>query len=164
MDISEAPLQAVLAQRAELLAQVKALTSELRRRGIARTDNFIGEIGERLALDVYGGELESPSAKDIDLIDGRSRRIQVKVRELPAGDLRRYTFASLDFDVAICIRFDRATYAIDWAREISAAEIAELSQAYRAELRLSGSRARSAGVDVTESFRNAWSKLQRQFA
>lgn len=162
MDSSEVPLQAVLAKRAELLAELSALTRELRRRGIARTDNFIGEIGERLALDVYGGELLRTSARDIDLIDSRARRIQVKARELPAGDLRRYTFSSLDFDVAICIRFDRATYAIDWAREISAAEVAELSTSYRADFRLSGARARTAGLDVTSSFREAWGKLQHQ--
>lgn len=156
----DAPLRLLLARRAELLSEVKAITAEVRRRGIARTDNFIGEVGERLVVTVLGGQLLPTSAKDIDLIDGEGRRVQVKVRELPSGVTRRFTFGSLEFDSAVCIRFDRATLALDWGREIDVQTVRGLATQYHGEYRLSESRARSAGRDLTDPLRRAWETMR----
>jgi len=108
-----------MARRAALLADLGTIAVELKQRGLGRTTQVLGELGERLALDVYGGTLETPNAPDIDLVDAAGRRIQVKARELPAGARRPFPFESMDFDIAVCIRFDRATFHLDWAREIT---------------------------------------------
>jgi hypothetical protein len=149
-----------MTRRAALLAELGTITAELKRRGLGRTDQVVGELGERLALEVYGGVLEPPSAPDIDLVDDAGRRIQVKARELPAGERRMFQFSSMNFDIAVCIRFDRETFRLDWAREIAVEEFAEIHAAHKAGPRLSGARAARAGIDVTEQFRAAWHVLE----
>jgi len=149
-----------MARRAALLAEMGTITTELKRRGLGRTDQVVGELGERLALDVYGGVLEPPSAPDIDLVDAGGRRIQVKARELPAGDQRLFQFSSMNFDVAVCIRFDRETFHLDWAREITVEEFAEIHATHKAGPRLFGARAARAGIDVTEQFQAALVALE----
>jgi hypothetical protein len=159
-DAATEPLADLMAKRAALLAELGAITTELKRRGLGRTDQVVGELGERLALEVYGGVLEPSSAPDIDLVDAAGRRIQVKARELPAGDQRMFQFSSTNFDIAVCIRFDRETFHLDWAREITVDEFIEIHAAHRAGPRLSGARASRAGIDVTERFRAAWRAVE----
>jgi hypothetical protein len=161
MGVPGEPLADLMARRAALLSELGDITKELRRRGLGRTDQVVGELGERLALEVYGGVLEPPSAPDIDLVDAGGRRIQVKARELPAGEQRMFQFSSMDFDVAVCIRFDRETFRLDWAREVAVEEFAEIHATHKAGPRLSGARAARAGVDVTERFRAAWRSLEQ---
>jgi len=153
------PLADLMSRRAELLAELGAIAVDLKQRGLGRTKQVLGELGERLALEVYGGTLEIPNAPDIDLIDADGRRIQVKARELPAGARRPFQFKSKDFDVAVCIRFDRATFHLEWAREISIEEFTEIHATHKDGPRLSSVRAAQAGVDVTERFRAAWRAL-----
>lgn len=154
------PLADLMARRAALLAELGTIAVELKQRGLGRTKQVLGELAERLALEVYGGTLETPNAPNIDLIDSGGRRIQVKARELPAGARRPFQFESMDFDVAVCIRFDRATFALDWAREITVEEFVEIHSAHKAGPRLSSVRAAQAGIDVTERFREAWRVLE----
>lgn len=156
----EDSLSDLMTRRSALLAELGTITTELKRRGLGRTDQVVGELGERLALEVYGGLLEPPSAPDIDLIDAGGRRIQVKARELPAGARRPFQFESMDFDIAVCIRFDRATFHLDWAREITVEEFVEIHAAHKAGPRLLSVRAAQAGADVTERFRAAWVALE----
>lgn len=156
----EVSLSDLMARRAALLVELGTITTELKRRGLGRTDQVVGELGERLALEVYGGVLEPPSAPDIDFVDASGRRIQVKARELPAGEQRMFQFSSMDFDIAVCIRFDRETFHLDWAREITVEEFAEIHATHKAGPRLSGARAARAGIDVTERFRAAWHVLE----
>jgi len=52
-----APLAALLARRRHLQAEAEAITAEIRGRGLARTANLVGELGERLALEVLGGTI-----------------------------------------------------------------------------------------------------------
>ncbi|MDT0209020.1 DUF6998 domain-containing protein [Curtobacterium sp. BRD11] len=156
------PLRVLMSRRQEHLAAIADIETALRGRGVSRTGNLIGEIGERLALDVYGGELVAVSAKSIDLVDAAGRRLQGKVRELPAGDRRIFQFGDdeLDFDQAICIRFDRATFRLEWAREIPREEVQRLSSAHAAGPRLTTTRAAFAGTDVSAQFARAWDALQ----
>jgi hypothetical protein len=155
------PLSDLMARRAALLAELGTITAELKLRGLSRTDNVVGELGEHLALQVYGGTLEITNARDIDLVDTAGRRIQVKVRQLPAGVQRPFRFSSIDFDVAVCIRFDRATSHVDWAREILVEEFVEIYSVHKDGPRLTMPRASRAGRDVTERFRAAWAGLVR---
>ncbi|PZE92500.1 hypothetical protein [Curtobacterium sp. MCBD17_008] len=157
-----APLAALLARRRHLQAEAEAITAEIRRRGLARTANLVGELGERLTLEVLGGTLQPPGAKSIDLIDGAGRRVQVKTRELPAGQLRHFQFGDteLDFDVAVCVRFDRATFHVDWATAFDRAELQQLVTPHASGPRLPGARARDHGQDLTDEFRAAWARLQ----
>lgn len=155
------PLADLMARRRALLDEVAAITSEVRRRGLARTDNLVGELGERLALMVLGGKLAPPSTKSIDLVDALGRQVQVKARDLPRGDQRLFQFSSLDFDVALCLRFDRATFTLDWARLLTAEQAREIATSHAAGPRITGARMRDAGTDMSAEVRAAWVRLQR---
>lgn len=145
----------------DLLSLYGAIQREFQRRGVSRTAGSIeGEIGERLALMVYGGTLPPPGTKAYDLIDAAARKIQVKTRTLPRGDDRMFQFHSLDIDLAICVRFDRDTGKLDWAREFPIAELRGLVSPHAAGPRLPMGRARTNGYDVTTEFRQAWDALK----
>ncbi|MEK6344620.1 MAG: hypothetical protein V4737_12390, partial [Curtobacterium sp.] len=115
-----------------------------------------------LALEVYGGTLVKIGAPSIDLVAADGRRLQVKVRELPAGVRRFFQFGNdeLDFDAAVCIRFDRTSFRLMWARELSRAEVEHLASPHTQGPRLSEPRALSGGRDVSTVFTAAWDRLQ----
>jgi len=115
---------------------------------------------ERVVADAYEGELTPPTRRSVDVVAGDGRAIQVKVRSLPRGSTRFWQFEDLDFDVAVVIAMDRDTAEIDWARELSAAQVAEVSTTHASgKLRLPMGRARSAGHDVTARLREAYAGL-----
>lgn len=145
----------------DLLSLYGNIQRELRRRGVSRTAGSVeGEMGERLALMVYGGTLPLPGTKAYDLTDADGRTIQVKTRTLPRGDDRMFQFHSLDFDLAVCIRFERETGQLDWVREYLAAELRELVSDHSDGPRLPMGRAKVNGRDVTAAFRQAWDALR----
>ena len=134
---------------------------EFGRRGVARTSGAIqGEVGEGLALAVYGGTLPPPGTKAYDLTDEQGRLVQVKTRTLPKGNDRMFQFHSLDFDIALCIRFDRDSNGLDWAREYDAEELGSLVSPHAQGPRLPMGRARANGRDVTVIFRAAYDALR----
>ena len=144
-----------------LLALHVDVQREFQRRGVSRTAGSIqGEVGERLALMVYGGTLPPPGTKAYDLVDTAGRKIQVKTRTLPRGDDRMFQFHSLDFDVAICVRFQRETGKLDWAREYAIGDLRGLVSPHAAGPRLPMGRAKQNGKDVTATFRVAYETLQ----
>lgn len=156
--MTETNLEAMSLQ--DLLTLYAGIQKELQRRGVSRTAGSIqGELGEQLALLVYGGVMPLPGAKAYDLTDNAGRRIQVKTRTLPPGDDRTFHFNNLDFDFAICIRFDRESGELDWAREYSTPELRELVSPHAGGFRLPMGRAKQNGVDVTASFRGAHTAL-----
>jgi hypothetical protein len=145
----------------DLLSLYGNIQQEFQRRGVSRTAGSIeGEIGERLALTIYGGTLPPPGTKAYDLTDAAGRKIQVKTRTLPRGDDRMFQFHTLDFDVAVCIRFDRGTGHLDWAREYSVTELRGLVSPHAAGPRLPMGRAKANGMDVTPAFRQAYDALR----
>jgi hypothetical protein len=156
------PLVDLMVRRAALLEELQSVAVSLKARGLGRTDQIVGELGERLALAVYGGTLETVSAKNIDLVDGTGRRIQVKARELPAGVRRPYRFASAEFDVALVIRFNRKTFAIEWARELARDEFSAIASPYGSGWQVSSVQAAQSGQDVTSRFRKAWLELTQE--
>lgn len=141
----------------ELLVLHARAQQELGRRGLTRTSGSVhGELGEALALALYGGVLSPPGTKAYDLIDGEARRVQVKTRTLPSGQDRTFHFHELGFDLALCIRFDRASNEVEWAREYSVEEVQSLARPHSKGLRLSTGRARVNGHDVTDAVRAAY--------
>jgi hypothetical protein len=134
---------------------------EFDRRGVSRTSGPLqGEVGEGLARAVYGGMLHLPGTRAYDLTDAQGRLIQVKTRTLPLGKTRIFQFDSLDFDLAVCIRFDRATNELDWAREFDVAELRTLVSPHAEGPRLPMGRAKANGCDVTSTFRAAYDSLR----
>lgn len=134
---------------------------EFARRGVSRTSGAIqGEVGEGLALAVYGGTLPPPGTKAYDLIDAHGRLVQVKTRTLPRGDQRIFQFHSLDFDIAVCIRFDRDSHELEWAREFVNSELRSLVTPHAQGPRLPMGRAHANGRDVTSPFRAAYDALR----
>lgn len=147
--------------RAELFNLDAAIRRELGRRGIARTSGSIqGEVGERLALEVYGGSLPPVGTKAFDLVDANGRLVQVKTRTLPKDENRIFQFDSLDFDLAICIRFDRGSNDLEWAREYDVAELRSIISPHKQGPRLPTGRARKNGRDVTAAFLDAYDTLR----
>ncbi|WP_374113919.1 DUF6998 domain-containing protein [Microbacterium jiangjiandongii] len=148
---------------AELFELHARIGQEFARRGVSRTSGSIqGEVGEALALAVYGGTLPAPGTKGYDLLDAQSRRVQVKTRTLPRGVERIFQFRTLDIDLAVCVRFDRATNDLDWAREYEAQELRSLVSAHASGPRLATARARENGRDVTAAFRSAYEALRSE--
>ncbi|WP_133830809.1 MULTISPECIES: hypothetical protein [Micrococcaceae] len=144
----------------ELLQLQSRIGQEIIRRGVSRTSGSIqGEVGEALALAVYGGVLAPPGTKGYDLTDALDRKIQVKTRTLPRGVDRMFQFDSLDIDLALCIRFDRETNALDWALEFTGEELRNLVSPHARGPRLPMVRARRSGIDVTAKFRSAYEAL-----
>ncbi|MCY0906561.1 DUF6998 domain-containing protein [Arthrobacter sp. H14-L1] len=145
----------------ELFDLHACIQREFVRRGVVRTSGAIqGEIGEGLALAVYGGQLPPPGTKAYDRTDTNGRLVQVKTRTLPKGDNRMFQFHSLDFDLALCIRFDRESNDLDWAHEYDVAELRSLVSPHAQGPRLPMGRARANGRDVTATFRAAYDEFR----
>lgn len=69
----------------ELITLYSNLLKELKHRGVIRTNNFIGEIGEYLAVDFYNKtknlptlQIAPPSTKNIDAISKDGERYSIK--------------------------------------------------------------------------------------
>ncbi|QAY71435.1 hypothetical protein [Xylanimonas protaetiae] len=144
----------------ELLEASVSITSELRKRGYVRTGTSLaGELMEHVVARAYGARLEAPVNAGWDAIDADNRRLQVKTRFLDPGARRPFTFKNLEFDVAILVRLDATTFAIDWAREISRTDIESLLTPHSSGHRLSPARAVANGADVAQRLRDALAAL-----
>jgi hypothetical protein len=143
----------------DLLGRYAAILQELQDRGVVRTRNApLGDYAEYLAAQVYGGTLEPNSVKSYDLLAADGRRVQVKARTVGPGTRVGAVFSvfrSFDFDVAVLITFDSATYALRQAREVP---VTDLETAGRHSAHVNGRLIRITaglrlGVDVTARFR-----------
>jgi len=145
----------------DLLALRNAINQEVTSRGYSRTSApLVGEIAERIVADAYEGKLFRAGERSVDVTAADGRRIQVKARSLPRGDLRHWAFHDLEFDAAVVTCFDRATSELLWAREISAAEATSLARPHKSDhWRIRMAAARNAGLDVTHDLRAAYSRL-----
>ncbi len=110
---------------AELLRLYASTLDQLLERGVVRTRNApAGDLAERLAAIVYGGALAPNSHKSADVLLDDGRTVQVKSRvvgtESKGGN---YSFIrSWDFDLAVFVLFDVATYGVIQAIEVSSDE------------------------------------------
>lgn len=145
----------------DLLSQYAEILAELRARGVCRTGNApLGDYAEYLAQSIYGGELAANSAKSYDLVDATGRRVQVKARTVSAGTSPSAVFSvfrTFDFEAALFLVFDQATYELLWAAEVGPEEIeanARWSSHVNGHL-LRVRKARELGRDVTSRFDGA---------
>ncbi|MFJ2620655.1 DUF6998 domain-containing protein [Glutamicibacter sp. NPDC087344] len=144
----------------ELLRLEAHLRAEFLARGLIRTaTNLMGEIAETLAQRVYGGKLQPPGTAASDVIDAEGRLIQVKTRVLDLPDSRFFSFSTLKFDLAVCLRFDRASNKLQWAREFNREELRPLLSVGTHGFRLSMQKAMAQGKDVTKDFRDALNRM-----
>ncbi|WP_235213486.1 hypothetical protein [Amycolatopsis sp. MJM2582] len=134
------------------------ILQELHDRGVVRTRNApLGDYAEYLTAQVYGGELAANSGKSYDLLAADGRRVQVKARAVGPNTRASAIFSvfrSFDFEIAVLITFESATYALRWAREVTAGEI---KAAVRHDPHVNGhritiSRGARLGLDVTTRF------------
>jgi len=155
LNLSDTPL-------AELLALRSAINAEITKRGHIRTAASLeGELMERVVADAYGGQLSPPTNKSVDVVLQDGSGIQVKVRSLPRGVTRFWSFGDFDFDSAVVISMDRDTSGIIFARELTRAEMQEHSMlAASGDYRLRMGTARGLGLDVTARLHAAYERLR----
>jgi hypothetical protein len=98
-----------------------ALLVELKRRGIIRTADLVGGVGEHLALRMYGGVLASNGTKAYDLTDPGDRLIQVKARvaSRSEGSLKIGLKSADGFDACLVLLLDPRTLRPLMAREVT---------------------------------------------
>lgn len=145
----------------EMLVLRRAIDAEIEARGHSRTaSSLAGELIERTVSVAYNGQLLGVGAKSVDVVAGDGRRLQVKTRSLPKGDLRHWAFKGFDFDAAVVVAVDRATSAIDWARELTSDEVRAIARPHASDgWRLRMAPARNAGIDVTDRLVRAFQQL-----
>lgn len=155
----------------QLLERYADVLTELRRRGLIRTNNApIGDLAEYCAAVVYDGLLAPNSEKSYDLIAHDGRRVQVKVRVIRSDTSPSAVFSpirSFGFDIAVFLLIDGDHGGVLAAREWTPAEIQQAGK-HRAHtngvvVRVGQIRSASAlGVDRTDVFRRAWQELTEQ--
>ena len=107
----------------ELLQLEASIVSELRGRGLVRTNNKpLGDIAEQVVLAARGGVLEPNSTKSHDVTDQSGRRVQVKAMGgRVVGRSGKFSpFRSFDFDTAVFLIFAAETFELVLAREVDA--------------------------------------------
>ena len=148
----------------DLLQLEAAIVSELRGRGLVRTNNKpLGDIAEQIVLAARGGVLEPNSTKSHDVTSLDGRRIQVKAMGArKVGRAGTFSpFRSFGFDTAVFLVFAAETFEIVLAREVPAADI---EAATRCIPHINGRQPtlrqiESLGDDVTEEMRAAYAAL-----
>lgn len=142
----------------ELLEMPFALLVELKRRGIIRTADLVGGVGEHLALRMYGGVLASNGTKAYDLTDPEDRLIQVKTRvaSRSEGSLKIGLKSADGFDACLVLLLDPRTLRPLMAREVSREGVLAM-KARKKNLFVSDFRV--AGIDVLSSASGAWATV-----
>ena len=144
----------------DLLVLRSGIDEEITSRGHVRTSSSLaGELIERTVAVAYNGRLAPVGTKSVDVITSDDRRLQVKMRSLPKGDLRHWAFKDFEFDAAIVVAIDRATWMIDWARELSRDEAESIAKPHSQGWRIRMAAARTSGLDVTGKLQTAFQEL-----
>ncbi len=121
-----------------LFSLYRAILSELRSRGVIRTENApVGDYAEYLAATALGGQLAPSSEKSRDVLCKDGEKLQVKARVVsdPAepGQLQLSPFRSSAFDSAVIVLLSATDYAVVRAPEVPRCVI-ESSAVYRRHL------------------------------
>jgi hypothetical protein len=116
----------------ELFALYRSTLSELRGRGIVRTENApAGDYAEYLVVKALGGALAPNSEKSWDVLVPGDTRVQVKARVVSdpptRGQRQLSPFRSFDFDSAVIVLLGDSDYAVWRAVEIPRSLVVELS-------------------------------------
>jgi hypothetical protein len=116
----------------ELFALYRLTLSELRHRGIVRTENApAGDYAEYLVVKALDGKLAPNSERSWDVLVAGGLRVQVKARVVsdpPSRSQRQLSpFRSFDFDSAVIVLLADSDYAVWRAVEVPKAVVEQLS-------------------------------------
>ena len=118
-----------------LFSLYRAILSELKHRGVIRTENApVGDYAEYLVATALGGELAPNSEKSWDVLGEGGEKLQVKARVVsdPAkpGQLQLSPFRSFGFDSAVIVLLSATDYAVSRASKVPRC-VVESSAIYR---------------------------------
>ena len=119
----------------DLFSLYRAILSELKSRGVIRTENApVGDYAEYLVATALGGQLAPNSEKSWDVLGNDGEKLQVKARVVsePAepGQLQLSPFRSFGFDSAVIVLLSAADYAVSRASKVPR-HVVESSAIYR---------------------------------
>ena len=106
-----------------LFSLYRAILSELKSRGVIRTENApVGDYAEYLVATALGGQLAPNSEKSWDVLGSDGEKLQVKARVVsdPAepGQLQLSPFRSFGFDSAVIVLLSATDYAVSRASKV----------------------------------------------
>ena len=119
----------------DLFSLYRAILSELKSRGVIRTENApVGDYAEYLVATALGGQLVPNSEKSSDVLGNDGEKLQVKARVVsePAepGQLQLSPFHSFGFDSAVIVLLSATDYAVSRASKVPR-DVVESSAIYR---------------------------------
>ena len=119
----------------DLFSFYRAILSELKGRGVIRTENApAGDYAEHLVKTALGGLLAPNSEKSWDVLGNDGEKLQVKARVVsdPAapGQLQLSPFRSFSFDAAVIVLLSATDYAVRRASKVPR-HVVESSAVYR---------------------------------
>lgn len=149
---------------ADLLRQHAETLSQLRQRGVIRSNNApAGDYAEWLVATALGGALTDDKAEkswDVQLPSGEKVQVKARVVSEPRtrGQLQSSPFRSWDFDVAALVLLSDVDYQVRRAALVPLALVEEASR-FRAHVNgstvLMNDELLAAGTDVTQQMRDA---------
>jgi hypothetical protein len=106
-----------------LFSLYRAILSELKSRGVIRTENApVGDYAEYLVAAALGGHLAPNSEKSWDVLGKDGEKLQVKARVVSdppePGQLQLSPFRSFGFDSAVIVLLSAADYAVARAAKV----------------------------------------------
>src|SRR5215471_1772601 len=107
----------------DLFFLYRAILSELKGRGVIRTENApAGDYAEYLVATALGGELAPNSEKSWDVLGNDGEKLQVKARVVsdPAepDQLQLSPFRSFSFDSAVIVLLSATDYTVSQASKV----------------------------------------------
>jgi hypothetical protein len=101
----------------------RAILSELKSRGVIRTENApVGDYAEYLVATALGGQLAPNAEKSWDVLGNDDEKLQVKARVVsnPAkpGQLQLSPFRSFGFDSAVVVLLSATDYTVSRASKV----------------------------------------------
>jgi hypothetical protein len=108
---------------AGLFSLYRAILSELKRRGVVRTENApAGDYAEYLVAAALGGQMAPNSEKSWDVLGDDGEKLQVKTRvvsdPVQPGQLQLSPFRSFGFDSAVIVLLSATDYAVFRASKV----------------------------------------------
>jgi hypothetical protein len=108
---------------AGLFSLYRAILSELKSRGVVRTENApAGDYAEYLVATALGGQMAPNSEKSWDVLGNGGEKLQVKARVVSdpvlPGQLQLSPFRSFDFDSAVIVLLSGTDYAVSRASKV----------------------------------------------
>jgi hypothetical protein len=108
---------------AGLFSLYRAILSELKSRGVVRTENApAGDYAEYLVATALGGQMAPNSEKSWDVLGNDGEKLQVKARvvsdPVQPGQLQLSPFRSFGFDSAVIVLLSATDYAVPRASKV----------------------------------------------